>query len=53
MFGLRRARYHGLARVHLQHVATGAAINLGRLGAWFRARPRAATRASRFAALVA
>jgi transposase len=50
-FGLRRARYRGLARAHLQHVATAAAINLGRLGDWFRARPRAATRTSRFAAL--
>jgi hypothetical protein len=34
-------------------VATGAAINLDRLGAWFRSVPRAATRTSRFAALAA
>src|SRR4051794_24508265 len=27
-FGLRRSRYRGLARTHLQHVATAAAINL-------------------------
>ncbi|HET6518887.1 MAG TPA: IS1182 family transposase [Geminicoccaceae bacterium] len=52
-FGLRRSRYRGLARTHLQHVATAAAINLGRLAAWFRACPRAATRTSRFAALAA
>jgi transposase len=52
-FGLRRARYRGLAKARLQHVATGAAINLGRLGDWFRARPRAVTRTSRFAALAA
>jgi transposase len=52
-FGLRRARYRGLAKAHLQHVAAAAAINLDRLGAWFRARPRAATRTSRFAALAA
>ena len=52
-FGLRRARYRGLARTHLQHVATAAAINLERLAAWFRAVPRAATRVSRFAALAA
>jgi hypothetical protein len=51
--GLRRGRYRGLARTHLQHVATAAAINLGRLAAWFRAVPRAATRTSRFAALAA
>ena len=52
-FGLRRSRYRGLAKTHLQHVATGAAINLDRLGDWFRATPRAATRTSRFAALAA
>jgi transposase len=50
-FGLRRSRYRGLARTHLQHVATAAAINLERLAAWFRAVPRAATRTSRLAAL--
>ena len=43
----------GLARTHLQHVATAAAIDLARLGDWFRAIPRAATRTSRFAALAA
>jgi transposase len=52
-FGLRRSRYRGLARTHLQHVATAAAINLARLGDWFRAVPRAVTRTSRFAALAA
>jgi IS5 family transposase len=52
-FGLRRSRYRGLARTHLQHVATATAINLDRLAAWFRAVPRAATRVSRFAALAA
>jgi transposase len=52
-FGLRRSRYVGLAKTHLQHVATAAAINLERLAAWFQAVPRAITRTSRFAALVA
>jgi transposase len=52
-FGLRRSRYRGLAKTHLQHVATAAAINLERLAAWFQAIPRAATRTSRFAALAA
>jgi transposase len=51
--GLRRSRYRGLARTHLQHVATAAALNLERLAAWFPAVPRAATRTSRFAALAA
>ncbi len=49
----RCSRYHGLAKTHLQHVATAAAIDLERLAAWFRAVPRAATRTSRFAALAA
>ena len=52
-FGLRRSRYRGLAKTHLQHVATAAAVNLGRLGAWFDAIPRGATRTSRFTALAA
>jgi transposase len=52
-FGLRRSRYRGLARTHLQHVATAAALNLDRLAAWFRGVPRAAPRTSRFAALAA
>ena len=52
-FWLRRSRYRGLARTHLQHVATAAALNLERLAAWFRVIPRAATRTSRFAALAA
>jgi hypothetical protein len=51
--GLRRSRYRGLAKTHLQHVATAAAINLGRLSGWFKATPRAATRTSRFAAIAA
>ena len=52
-FGLRRSRYRGLVKTHLQHVATAAAINLQRLTAWFQAIPRATTRTSRFAALAA
>jgi transposase len=52
-FGLRCSRYRGLAKTHLQHVATAAALNLERLAAWFKATPRAATRTSRFATLAA
>ena len=51
--GLRRSRYLGLAKTHLQHIATVAAINLERLAAWFQIVPRATTRTSRFAALAA
>jgi len=50
-FGLRRSRYWGLAKTHLQHLVTAAAINLDRLGAWFEERPLAKTRVSRFAKL--
>jgi transposase len=32
--GVRRTRYQGLARTHLQHVATAAAINLSRIANW-------------------
>jgi transposase len=50
-FGLRRTRYWGVAKTHLQHVATAAAINIDRIVAWLDERPRAMTRSSRFAAL--
>lgn len=52
-FGLRRSRYIGLEKTHLQQVATAAAMNLDRLAAWFVNRPRAQTRVSWFAALAA
>ena len=50
-FGLRRTRYWGVAKTHLQHVATAAAINIDRIVAWLDERPQAQTRTSRFAAL--
>jgi transposase len=49
--GLRRSRYIGLAKTHLQHVITAAAVNLVRLAEWFAGTPVAKTRVSRFAAL--
>jgi transposase len=49
--GLRRARYLGLAKTHLQHLATAAALNMLRLGAWFAGTPLVTTRRSAFAAL--
>jgi transposase len=52
-FELRQARYRGLAKTHVQHVATAAAINLARLSAWCQGLPRAQTRRSHFAALTA
>jgi len=50
-FDLRRARYKGLPKTHLQHIVTAAAIDLIRLVDWFAGKPRAATRCSAFAAL--
>jgi len=50
-FGLRRTRYRGLAKTHLQHVATAAAINLDRIVNWIDNIPRGKTPTSRFAAL--
>jgi transposase len=49
--GLRRCRYIGLAKTHLQHVITAAAVNLVRAAEWFAGTPVAKTRCSRFAAL--
>lgn len=49
--GLRRSRYHGLAKTSLQHQLTGAAINLARIDAHLTDTPRARTRTSHFAAL--
>ena len=46
--GLRRCRYLGLAKTHLQHVITAAAVNLVRLAEWWAGTPwpRPAARAS-------
>jgi transposase len=49
--GLRTCRYIGLAKTHLQHVITAAAVNLVRIADWHNATPTAKTRQSRFAAL--
>jgi hypothetical protein len=37
--GLRRARYRGIAKVHLEHVLSAVALNLIRLDAWWNNRP--------------
>ncbi len=50
-FGLRQARYRGLKKTYLQHLATAAAINIGRVADWLNDVPTAATRRSRFAAI--
>ena len=50
-FGMRRSRYRGLGKTHLQNLAIASAINLDRLVAWFDGRPRALTRTSRLTML--
>jgi transposase len=44
--GLRRSRYIGLARTHVQHVLTAATMNLARVARWLADEPRARTRRS-------
>jgi transposase len=47
--GLRQARYRGLSKTHLQHLATAAGLNLGRVVAHWEGKEPARTRVSRFA----
>lgn len=49
--GLRQCRYIGLSKVHFQHLATAAAMNLVRVIAWLEGIPLARTRQSHFARL--
>ena len=51
--GLRRSRYIGLSRTHLQHVATAAAINVVRVVNWLAGEEPEPTRVSPFQALAA
>ena len=50
-FDLRRSRYIGQAKTHLQHLLIATAMNLARFANWIMEIPRAATRTSAFAAL--
>jgi transposase len=50
-FGLRRSRYRGTLKTHLQHVMTATAMDMTRLLAWIMGFPRDGTRISRFASL--
>jgi len=51
-FGLRRARYKGQAKTHLQHILIAASMNLVRISQWLAGEPQAQTRQSRFVALM-
>lgn len=50
-FDLRRSRYIGQAKTHLQHILTAVAINLIRFVNWMEATPLATTRVTAFAKL--
>ncbi|WP_414553534.1 IS1182 family transposase [Anabaena sp. CCY 0017] len=50
-FELRHCRYVGLAKSHLQHILTAAAMNLVRVFAWWEEMPLAKTRKSHLAKL--
>lgn len=50
---LRRSRYRGQAKTHLQHILCAAAINLRRFGAWASDTPRSRTRTPAFVKLMA
>ena len=50
-FGLRRSRYRGMQKTHLQHLVSATVINLVRTLAWLDGEPLAKTRTSKFAAL--
>lgn len=50
-FQLRRARYLGMAKVHLQQVFTATALNFCRTSAWLSKQPRAQTRQAAFVRL--
>lgn len=49
--GMRRSRYIGRTKTHLQNVMIATALNLLRIGAWLMDVPLAKTRSSRFAVL--
>jgi transposase len=50
-FHMRRSRYRGMQKTHLQHLVSATVINLVRTLAWMEGKPLAKTRVSRFAAL--
>jgi len=50
-FGLRRSRYMGPTKTHLQHMLIAVAMNLSRFVAWINGVPHSTTRTSAFAGL--
>jgi transposase len=50
---VRRSRYIGLAKTHLQHLLSATSLSFLRVGEWLMAVPKATTRRSPFARLMA
>lgn len=50
-FDMRRTRYFGIAKTHLQNIASACAINLHRFFQWSNHLPKAKTRITPFASL--
>ena len=48
---MRRCHYYGLAKLHLAHLMTAAAVNLLRMIRWLLGEPKAKTAMSAFATL--
>lgn len=53
VLGMRRTRFRGLDKVHLQHLMTATAMNLMRVLDWLAGKKPATTRTSAFASLAA
>lgn len=53
VLGMRRTRYRGIGKVHLQHLITATAMNLMRVLDWLAGKERSSTRVSAFARLAA
>jgi transposase len=51
--GMRRSRYRGMDKTHLQLVLTATAMNLTRVLNWYDEKPRSQTRTTRFGLLAA
>lgn len=51
--GMRRSRYRGLEKTHIQFVFTAAAMNVTRVLNWLNEKPRSQTRFTRFGQLAA
>ncbi|TRO55600.1 transposase [Streptomyces sp. IB201691-2A2] len=49
--GLRRSRYRGLARTHVQHVLTAMTCNVARIADWIDTAPKTRRRATHFRTL--